>query len=212
MPILRKERNIFPDNLFEMPTSVAPWEVAHVRSRQEKALARLLLHDQRPFYLPEIEQTKKCSARTSVSYLPLFPGYIFLRRVEGLRQTLWRIRAIANMIEVADQAQLTAELLQIRELQARGAILAPRSEIVPGDAVRINEGAFSGYTGIVIEERGALRLIVSVSIVKKSVAVEFPREIVAQLKRSDPDHDGRGRARGNGGDNGHVRRARAVES
>jgi len=192
MPILSKECEIFPDDLFEMPVAEAPWEIAQLRSRQEKSVARLLLDGGMPFYLPQVKQTKKSSGRTFVSHLPLFPGYIFLRRVEGLRQTLWRTSSVANMIEVSDQAQLTAELLQIRQLQSNGAFLTPLMDLVPGDAVRVEEGAFSGYTGVVTKERGALRLIVSVSILRKSVAVEFPREVLAQLKTGETGRDQRG--------------------
>lgn len=191
MPILRKESDIFPDDLFNLPTADAPWEIGHLRSRQEKSVARLLLDARVPFYLPQIEETKKRTGRTFVSHLPLFPGYIFLRRIEGLRQTLWRTSAVANMIHVPDQEQLTDELLQIRQLLASGAVLTPRVDLVPGDAVRIKEGAFSGYSGIVVEERGSLRLIVSVSILRKSVAVEFPRELLAQLKPGEAGRDRR---------------------
>lgn len=182
MTILRKESDIFPDQLFELPTADAPWEIAHLRSRQEKSVARLLLDAGMPFYLPQVQQTRKTAGRTFVSHLPLFPGYIFLRRVEGLRQTLWRTSAVANLIEVPDQAQLTEELLQVRLLQTSGAVLTPRVDLAPGDAVRITEGSFSGYTGTVMEERGTQRLIISVSMLKKSVAVEFPREVLAQVK------------------------------
>ena len=191
MPILRKESDILPDDLFELSFDDAPWEIAHLRSRQEKAVARLLLDAGMPFYLPQVQQTTKRSGRTFVSHLPLFPGYIFLRRVDGLRQTLWRTGAVANIIEVPDQAELTAELRQIRELQARGAVLTPNVDLVPGDAVRITEGAFSGYCGMVVEERGSLRLVVSVSILKKSVSVEFPREVLTQVKRIDSPREDR---------------------
>lgn len=192
MPILRKESDIFPEDLFDLPTEDAPWEIAHLRSRQEKAVARLLLDDQKPFYLPQIQQKKKVAGRTFVSHLPLFPGYIFLRRVDGLRQTLWRTSAVANMLEVPDQEQLTAELLQIRQLHASGAVLTPRVDLAPGDAVCIREGAFSGYTGMVMEERGSLRLIVSVSVLRKAIAVEFPRELLAQVKASETGRHRRG--------------------
>ncbi len=182
MPILQGESDIFPEDLFELPTADAPWEIAHLRSRQEKSVARLLLEGGKPFYLPQVRQTTKRAGRTFVSHLPLFPGYIFLRRVEGLRQTLWRTSAVANLIKVPDQAQLTAELLQIRELQASGASLTPMVDLQPGDPVRVMEGAFSGYTGIVVEKRHSMRLIVSVTILRKSVAVEFPREVLAEVK------------------------------
>lgn len=181
MPILAKESDVFPADLFDMPTAEAPWEIAHLRSRQEKAVARLLLDAAKPFYLPQIQQQKKSAGRTLVSHLPLFPGYIFVRRVDGLRETLWRTNAIANLLEVDDQARLHAELEQIRTLQTHGAALTPHA-LVPGDAVDIQEGVFRGYTGVVVEERGALRLIVQVSALRKSVAVEFPREFLARRK------------------------------
>ena len=189
MPILPRENDIFPENLFDLPVDEAPWEIAHLRSRQEKSVARLLLDGGKPFFLPQIEQKKKSSGRTFVSHLPLFPGYIFLRRVKGLRETLWRTNAVVKMLEVPDQVQLTGELLQIRRLQVSGAVLTPRVDLVPGDAVRIKEGVFSGYHGIVMEERGALRLIVSVSTIRRSVTVEFPREVLAQMKRGKPGRD-----------------------
>jgi transcriptional antiterminator RfaH len=191
MPILHKESDLFPDDLFELPLGEAPWEIAHLKSRQEKSVARLLLDGRKPFYLPQVKQTQNRSGRTFVSHLPLFPGYIFLRRVHGLRETLWRTSAVVKMLEVPDQAQLTGELLQIRKLQESGAVLLPQAGLVPGDAVRIKEGVFSGYHGIVMEERGALRLIVSVSTIRKSVAVEFPREILAQLKQGKTLRSGR---------------------
>ena len=184
MPILEQESDIYPDDLFDMPTADAPWEIAHLRSRQEKSVARLLLEARKPFYLPQIKQIKKRDGRTLVSHLPLFPGYIFLRNVEGLRQTLWRTTAVANMIQVPNQEQLTEELRQIRKLQTSGALLTPTVELVPGDSVDIKEGAFAGYSGVVMEERGSLRLVVCVSILKKQIAVEFPRELLAQSKPS----------------------------
>lgn len=193
MPVLRKESDIFPENLFDISPAEAPWQIAHLRSRQEKAVARLLLRDCKPFYLPQIERRTSRAGRTFLSYLPLFPGYVFLRDVQSLRETLWRTNALVRIIEVADQERLAAELEQIRRLQATGAILAPSPDLVVGDAVRITEGPFRGYVGVVIEERGSSRLVVSVSILRKSVTVEFPRDVVTAAKRTAAIH---GRANG----------------
>lgn len=198
MPILRRETEIHPENLFDLPTTDAPWVIAHLRSRHEKMVARILEDDGRPFYLPQCEHKHVRNGRTFVSHLPLFPGYIFLRRVGGLRETLRRTSAVAALIEVPDQAQLSAELLQIRDLQSRGAVLTPREELAPGDAVRISDGAFSGYVGVVAAERGALRLIVSVAILQKSVLVEFPRNVLSRAAGADlpADHAARITQRG----------------
>src|SRR5713101_3874050 len=79
MPLLPKEDDLFPDELFALPEATFPWHVAHVRSRQEKVLARRLLERQVPFYVPQIERLTERSARRFRSYVPLFAGYVFFR-------------------------------------------------------------------------------------------------------------------------------------
>ena len=53
MPLLKREPEIFPHGLFELPEAGFPWSVAHTRSRQEKALLRHLSPLRIPFYLPQ---------------------------------------------------------------------------------------------------------------------------------------------------------------
>lgn len=183
MPLLRKESEIHPEAIFELSDATHPWWVAHVRSRREKVLVRHLLQRDVAFYLPQIEQRVRRNGRDFVSYLPLFPGYVFFRGPKSVHDVVWRSETAANLIDVPDQAAFGRELAQIRELQKSGATLRPFIDVVPGDAVRITSGAFKGYVGVVVEERGSERLIVSVSLLKKAVAVEFPREILTAVRR-----------------------------
>src|SRR5690349_19027903 len=114
MPLLRKEPEIFPDDIFDAPE---PWRVAHVRSRQEKLLARHLLQHGIAFYLPQMERTVVRGGRRLTSHLPLFGGYVFFRGGAAARQTALRSNVVARLIEVENQALLNDELLQIRTLQ-----------------------------------------------------------------------------------------------
>jgi transcription antitermination factor NusG len=181
MPILRKESDLYPDDLFSIAIDEAPWQIVHVRSRQEKAVARLLAEWQQPFYLPQIEKSIRRAGRAFTSFLPLFGGYVFVRRTESTRRVLWMTTATVRVIDVNDQQQLDGELRQIRSLQQAGAILVPRADVVPGDAVRITEGVFQGYTGTVLRDRDDLRLVVSITALNKSVVAEFPRGSVRRL-------------------------------
>lgn len=183
MPLLAKETDIQPEDLFALPADAFPWGVAHVRSRQEKSLARHLVQQAIPFYLPLTETKRRRAGRTFVSHLPLFPGYVFYRAPEGKRDVLWRSEVVANLIPVSDHEQLTRELEQLRRLQIAGAALKPYHELVPGEPVRIVEGAFVGYTGVVLRGKGHDRLVVSVSLLKQAVSVEFDREVLQRLRR-----------------------------
>lgn len=182
MPLLRKEVDLVPDDLFELAASRYPWGVAQVRSRQEKVLARHLAQHGIPFYLPLMENRRKRGGRSLVSHVPLFPGYVFHRAPEQQRDLLWRSEVVVNLIAVHDPDLLSRELEQLRRLQVAGADLRLYHELVPGEPVKIADGAFAGYTGVVVRGKGHDRLVVSVSLLRQAVSVEFDRGVLQRLR------------------------------
>lgn len=186
MPLLRSERDLFPREIFELSETCMPVWVAHVRSRQEKALARHLFGFGVPFYLPLQEKRVRRSGREFVSRLPLFAGYVFCRGEGEHRLAALRTNLVCQILDVLDQRTLLRELETLRRLQESGASLTPHPVFTPGDSVRVNEGAFQGYTGVVIRSGGRPRLLVSISMLQKSVAVEFERASVTPLPPGIP--------------------------
>jgi transcription antitermination factor NusG len=182
MPLLPKEADLFPDELFALPEDSFPWHVAHVRSRQEKSLARRLFDQQIPFYLPLIEQVMERSSRRFRSYLPLFAGYVFFRGTDRALSVALRSGVTANMITVSDQSVLTEELEQIRRLQIAGASFEVYDDLLPNDAVTIREGPFRGYTGSVVRSGRGDRLVVSLSLLRKNIVVEFERPVLRRVR------------------------------
>ncbi len=181
MPLLKREEEIHPQALFELPPEGWPWWVAHVRSRQEKRLARHLAGRDVPFYLPLYEKRSRRSGRSLVSFLPLFPGYVFLRGLDRERREALRSSVVVRFLRVPDAGLLHEELAQLRRLQVSGASLAPCRRLAPGDSVRIVDGPFRGNVGVVLRESGRPRLVVSVSMLRRSVAVELDRKDVDLL-------------------------------
>jgi transcription antitermination factor NusG len=179
MTLLRLETDLFPTDVFELSETAVPWWVAHVRSRQEKALARHLVQFGVPFYLPLHEKRVRRGGRQFVSHLPLFPSYVFCRGGGEERLAALRTHLVCQILDVAQQEVLNGELAQLRFLQESGVSLEPQPVFAPGDAVRVTEGPFEGYVGVVVRCGGRPRLIVSISMLRKSVAVEFDRAVVA---------------------------------
>jgi transcriptional antiterminator RfaH len=176
VPLLQNEPDHFPEDVFQLPVTDFPWGVVHVKSRTEKALARHLGALRIPFYLPLGERRTRRSGRTFVSYLPFFPGYVFLRGGAENRAAAIRSRVVVRVLDVSDQDLLDRELAEIRALQVSGAPLVVHPYLSPGNAVRIREGPFQGHYGVVVREKGATRLVVSVSMLRRSVAVELERD------------------------------------
>ena len=69
MPILKREPDAFPESVFEMSD---PWWVAHLKSRQEKVLARYLRERNVPFYLPQMDRLFFLEARMERSSFGTF--------------------------------------------------------------------------------------------------------------------------------------------
>jgi len=104
----------------------------------------------------------------------------FTREVRALSQLAHP--NVVKVLDVGDQGLLARELLQIRQFQEAGADLVPYCDLVAGDPVRIADGPFKGYRGIVLQTQGRLRLLVSISMLRQSVAVEFERDVIVPVR------------------------------
>jgi transcription antitermination factor NusG len=194
VPLLQREADHFPEDIFRLSVTDFPWGVAHVKSRTEKALARYLAALRIPFYLPVGERRARRCGRNLVSYLPFFPGYVFLRGKSESRAAAMRSGVVVRLLDVSDQDLLDRELAEIRALQVSGAPLVVHPYLSPGNAVRIREGPFRGHFGVVVREKGSARLVVSVSMLRRSVAVELERDVV-EIDRGSSVAGERGRRR-----------------
>jgi transcription antitermination factor NusG len=62
------------------------------------------------------------------------------------------------------------------------ASLIPIEELAPDDPVRITEGPFRGYSGRVVRDARGDRLVVALTLLRKSVAVEIDRAALRRMK------------------------------
>ena len=176
MPLMPLEPFVFPDDLLlrtDLGADEAPWWVLHTRPRAEKALARRLLRRENPFFLPLCKRQWRNRGRNHCSYVPLFPGYVFLK---GQSQTIFQIletNLVARILSVVDQQQLQEDLARVYRVIATGAPLAPEERLQPGDRVEITAGSLAGLEGKVLRKGKQLRFIVEVQFLQRGVSAEI---------------------------------------
>jgi hypothetical protein len=130
MPILKEEPSLFPENLLETAPADGPgrsWYALYTKARQEKALARELLKNAIPFYLPLIKKISLSRGRRRTSLAPLFGGYVFLYGGEDERVRSLTTNRISRVLQVEDPEQLVFDLRQLRQLIAANAPLTIES-------------------------------------------------------------------------------------
>jgi transcription antitermination factor NusG len=176
MPILKEEPSLFPENLLESPPGDVldrSWFALYTKARQEKALARELLKNAIPFYLPLIKKISLTRGRRRTSLAPLFGGYVFLYGGEEERVRSLTTNRISRVLQVEDPEQLVFDLRQLRQLIAANAPLTIESRLAPGRRVRVRNGAFAGLEGTVLKRRGETRLLVSINFLQQGASVEI---------------------------------------
>jgi transcription antitermination factor NusG len=180
MPLLPLEPFVFPDDLLDQsdqpaaaPEGSAPWWVLHTRPRAEKSLARRLLRATTPFFLPLCKRQWRHRGRLLCSYVPLFPGYVFLRAdSQSVFKTL-ETNLVARVLPVPDQAQLHGDLSRVYCLIASDAPLTPEERLKPGALVEIISGPLAGLEGKVLRRGKQLKFIVEVQFLQSGVSVEI---------------------------------------
>jgi transcription antitermination factor NusG len=173
MPLLKRETDIYPENLLTSEAALRhPWWAMYTLARQEKKLMRELVDQQIAFYSPVIERRYRSpNGRLRTSYEPLFANYVFVCGEEEARYKAVCTGTVSRWMPVAEREQLVADLLQIYNLVATKAPLAPESRLEPGMRVRIRNGSFAGYEGVIVRRDKEIRLQVSVRFMDQGISV-----------------------------------------
>src|SRR5271166_69758 len=119
MPLLPPEPCLFPAHLLTTlptPEQESRWWVLHTRPRAEKALARKILGQELPFFLPLHKRQWRSRGRQLASYVPLFTSYLFLQGDGDVRRRALETNLVANCLPVCDQGQLHGDLLRVHQL------------------------------------------------------------------------------------------------
>jgi transcriptional antiterminator RfaH len=183
MPVLSLEPMIWPESLLDVSVDEHPgsqWWVLHVKPRAEKALARKCLQRQAGFFLPQYRQQHR-KGRGKDSYLPLFPGYLFLFGSQRDRLVALETNLVANVLAVPSQDELGEDLRRIHRVIESGLPVFPEEKLRPGMPVAIVEGPLAGLKGTLIRRKNKMTLTLKVSFLQQGASVEMENWMVEPI-------------------------------
>ena len=154
-----------------------PWYALHVASRYEKPVAGGLEMRGYSTFLPLFRSRRKWSDRFHDIDLPLFPGYVFARLDVNRRLPALVIPGVVRIVGLGkipvpvDEKEIAA----VEAIVESGLLTRPFPFLNVAQPVTIEEGPLRNVTGIVTAIDGAGQLIVSISLLQRSLAVALPR-------------------------------------
>jgi transcription antitermination factor NusG len=166
--------------------NVFPWFALQVRTRQEASVGDQLNGQGYERFLPFYRVRKRWSDRIKEVEAPLFPGYLFCRFDPHDRLPILKTPGVIQIIGFKDgpAAVDESEIRSIQTLVAAGVPHQPWPFLSAGDRVRIDSGPLVGLEGILTEVKRSHRLVLSVTLLQRSVAVEIDSALVSAIKMS----------------------------
>jgi transcription antitermination factor NusG len=160
------------------------WFALQVRTRWESSTALLLTGKGYNAFLPTYKTKKRWSGRFKVVDAPLFPGYVFC---QFDCQKRLPVLVTPGVIAVVGRGRVPlpvddAEIAAIQSAVSSGIRAEPWPYLEVGQRVRIEDEAFGGLEGILINLKGNHRIVISVSLLRRSVALEIERARVIPVR------------------------------
>jgi len=146
-----------------------------VRGRSELSVNMILSNKQIESFLPTYERRHRGYDRVRVIQAPLFPGYLFCHFHAHNRMPVLTTPGVIRILGTE------RHLLPIDddEIEAIKRIVASRYRVRPypsfeaGQKMRIVAGPLCGVEGTVVRVKAGSRLVVSVTALQRSIAVEL---------------------------------------
>lgn len=156
-----------------------PWYAIQIQSRFGSIASATLRGKGYEEFLPLYRSRRRWSDRMKELELPLFPGYLFCRF--NVNDRLLPILTAPGVIGIVGAGKTPVpvddeEIEAVREILRSGLAAQPWPYLHVGFKVYIEAGPLAGLEGIITNTDKVYRLIVSVNLLQRSVAVEIDRE------------------------------------
>jgi len=159
-----------------------PWYVVRVKSNAERKVAQSLTNRGVDIFLPLQKRPSKRKSRGLIE-IPLFPGYVFARFALSGTQIILTCDGVVHILSRGNTPEPVDgdEMRSLLVLSKTVASITPLPAFTTGQKVRITEGPLADVEGIVVRDNGRQRLVVSVSLLKRSVVAEIDREWLEEV-------------------------------
>lgn len=165
------------------------WYAVQVRTRWEASTATLLDGKGYRTFLPTHTWENRWRRGASKgARAPLFPGYVFCQFDPSARLP---ILVTPGVIAVVGGGRVPvpiddSEIEAIQRVVSSALQARPWPYLEVGEHVRIHSGPLGGLQGILTNFKGVSRVVVSISLLSRSIAVEIDRSNVCSIRSIGP--------------------------
>ena len=152
-----------------------PWWALYTRHQCEKMVAETLTTKRFEVFLPLYASVRRWTDRQKTLFLPIFPGYVFVRGGLDRRLDIVTTPGVQTILFFGEQVAAIpeTEIHVIRRMVEGPYLLEPHPYLKCGEKVRITRGSLKGIEGVLVRKKNLYRIVLSMDLLHQSVAVEI---------------------------------------
>jgi transcription antitermination factor NusG len=150
------------------------WYALYTCPRHEKCVAQQIEQRSIACFLPLYRSVRRWKDRRKELQLALFPGYVFVRLALEDRLRVLQLPSAVRLVSFNGQPAVLpdAEIDSLRQRLTDGICVEPHPYLRVGKRVRVRGGPMQGLEGIIVRRKDRCRLVFSLDLIMRSVAVE----------------------------------------
>jgi len=160
-----------------------PWYALRVKSNFEWVTASILREKGFREFLPVYKAKVRWSDRVKLAERPLFPGYLFCQFDADQRLPIISTPGVVHVVGIGKRpvAIDNQEMQAITTIVRSGGPAMPWPFLQVGERVLVERGPLAGLEGMLVSLKSSCRIVVTISLLQRSIAVEIEREWVRPL-------------------------------
>ena len=161
------------------------WFAIRTRSRSEKIVRDQLARREIEEYLPLVKRISYWKDRKKVIEWPLFQGYCFAKFCNEQGLTVLQTPGVVEIVGSGHSPEpiLEEEILALQHVMGHPRPCESHPYLEEGMSVSVTRGPFEGIKGTLVRKRDGYRLVLSIRLIRQSVAVHIDADDVMPIDK-----------------------------
>jgi transcription termination/antitermination protein NusG len=163
-----------------MDAEVNHWFAVQTEPKCEKKVARLLIQKGYECLLPIYKQRRSWCYKAVETQAPLFPMYVLCKNTKSTIGKVVVTPGVRRIVGFGAQPSIIPEeeIIALKRLSDSNLLREPWEYLPDGALIQIETGPMVGLRGLYVRTDDKRRLVISIEILQRSVAVQLSDDTV----------------------------------
>jgi len=162
------------------------WIAVYTKSRHEQIVVNELSKKNIESYCPMFKERRQWSDRKKWVHFPLFRSYVFAN-IE-INENIYVLQTIGvnKIVKFQEKISIIPDQVidNIKNIIEGGYNVEQTDYFIKGDEVRVVSGPLKGLDGVVLDLRGANKIIIKIEAIQQAFSVEISSGLIKSKKKN----------------------------